>query len=101
MEIFIKTIMEIYYKNSAGQLEETSLVGLLKSAFEKAGLKMNNGLFVGENHQWIGIVQESKKPSEVTVNITFDEKGNNITGLKVFESPIKRVVDNDDMKQII
>lgn len=93
--------MELYFKNSEGQLQETNLRQILSNAFGKAGFKMDNGSFEGENHKWVGIVQESKKPSEVVTNITFEDDGNTITGLKVFETPINRVKDEDNSKQIV
>lgn len=93
--------MELYIKNDNGQLEETTLMQILEKALSKAGFKMDNGCFNGENHNWIGVVQESKKPSEVVTNITFNDDGNTITGLKVFETPIKRVVDSDNSRQVV
>jgi hypothetical protein len=93
--------MEIYIKNLKGQLEETTLYDVLEMAFINAKFKMENGSFSGENHCWIGVVQESDKPAEVVTNITFDGKGNNITGIKVYETPIKRVVDSDHSRQVV
>lgn len=93
--------MEIYIKNSEGQLQETNLRQILSYAFEKAKFKMENGSFEGENHMWVGIIQESKKPSKVVTNICFEEDGNTITELKVFETPIVRVEDENNSKQII
>ena len=93
--------MEIYVKNSKGQLEETTLIQVLQMALNEAGFKMENGSFSGENHRWIGIVQESKKPAEVVTNITFNDKGDIITGVKVYETPIKRVVDSDNSRQVV
>ena len=93
--------MEIYFKNSKGQIEETNLKGLLILALINAGFEMENGRFEGENHNWIGIVQESKKPSRVVTNICFEDDGNTITGLKVFEAPIKTIVEEDNSKQVI
>ena len=93
--------MELYFKNSNGSLQETNLRQVLSHAFIKAGFEMDNGSFEGENHKWVGIVQESKKPSEVVTNITFEDDGNTITGLKVYETPIKLVKDEDNSKQII
>lgn len=93
--------MEIYIKNSKGQLEETSLYNILNLAFGVSGLKMDNGSFPGEDYKWIGVVQESKKPSEVVVNILFNEKGDTITGVKVYETPIKRVVDRDNSRLVV
>jgi hypothetical protein len=93
--------MEIYIKNTKGQLEETTLYQVLENAFGNAGFKMENGSFSNENHRWIGIVQESKKPSEVVTNITFNDKGDTITGVKVYETPIKRIVDSDHSRQVV
>lgn len=93
--------MELYFKNSNGSLQETNLRQVLSHAFIKAGFEMDNGSFEGENYNWVGIVQESKKPSEVVTNIEFEDDGNTIIGLKIYETPIRRVKDEDDSKQII
>jgi len=93
--------MEIYVKNDKGQLEETTLYVVLETAFNDAGFKMENGSFSDESHRWIGVVQESKKPAEVVTNITFNDKGDEITGIKIYETPIKRVVDSDHSRQVV
>lgn len=93
--------MELYFKNAQGQLEETTLYNVLTKAFHNAGFKMDNGSFIGEDHKWIGIVQESNKPSEVVTNISLNNDGNTIIGLKVYETPIKRVLDEDNSKEIV
>lgn len=94
--------MEIYVKNSEGELKQTDLKSLLISSFDKAGLQMDNGSFEKEDHQWLGIVQRDKDNTvEVTVNITFKDDRNSITGLKVYKSKIKMVVDDENSKQII
>lgn len=93
--------MELYFKNQEGQLQETNLRQILSHAFIEAGFEMDNGSFKGENHMWVGIVQESKKPSQVVTNICFKDDGNTITELKVFETPIRRVVDEDNSKRIV
>lgn len=93
--------MELYFKNSEGQLQETTLCQVLSNAFKKAGLKIENGCFSDENHMWLGIIQENKKPAQVTTNITFNNDGNTITGLNVYETPIKRIIDEDNSRQII
>jgi Cu/Zn superoxide dismutase len=93
--------MEIFIKNENGLLQQTSIMSLLGIAFKKAKFKIDAATFRGENHNWIGVVQESKKPSEVVVNITFEDDGNTILGVHVYETPIKTVVDSDNSKQII
>lgn len=93
--------MEIYIKDKDGKLQETTLFYLLNKAFEKAGFNMENGSWSDENHNWLGVVQESKKPAQVTTNITFTNDGNTITGLNVYVAPIKRVVDEDSSKQVV
>lgn len=93
--------MEIYIKDKDGKLQETTLFNLLNKAFKKAGFKLENGSWNDENHNWIGVVQESKKPAQVTTNITFENNGNTITGLKVYVAPIKRVVDEDNSEQVV
>ena len=85
--------MELYFKNSQGQLQETNLRQILSDSFKRSGFTLENGSFPGEDHMWVGIVQESKKPSEIVTNITFKDDGNTITGLKIYETPIKRVKD--------
>lgn len=92
--------MELYLKNSKGQLEEANLVNVLEKAFSEAGFTMDSGEFTGEDHIWVGIVQESKS-SQIVTNITFKEDCKTITGLHIYETPIKRVIDEDDSKQLI
>lgn len=93
--------MEIFVKDEDGKWKETDLFKLLNTAFTKAGFVMENGSWDDENHNWIGIVQENKKSKQIVTNITFKNDGNTITGLNVYVIPIKRVVDNDNSKQII
>lgn len=93
--------MEIYRKDKDGKLQETTLFDLLNDAFNKAGFTMGNGSWSNENHNWIGVIQESKKPEQVTTNITFENDGNTITGLNVYAAPIKRVVDEDNSRQVV
>lgn len=92
---------EVYFKNEKGQIQETTLKDLLQYHLNKSGFKMDIGRFEGEDCSWIDIVQESKKPSEVVTNIMFTDNGNVITDVNVYESPIRRIVDEDDGKQII
>jgi hypothetical protein len=93
--------MEIYLKDNDGKLQETTLFDLLDTAFDMTGFKMENGSWSNENCNWIGVVQESEKQEQVTTNITFENNGNTITGLNVYTAPIKRVVDDDNSKQVV
>ena len=93
--------MELYFKNSEGQLQETNLRQILSDALHKANFKMDNGSFDGENHKWIGVVQKSKNKTQVVTNITFEDDGNTVTGLKVYETPIVKIVDEENSRQVI
>lgn len=93
--------MEIYVKDKDGKLQETTLFDLMDEAFKKAGFEMENGSWRDENHNWIGVTQENKKPEQITTNITFKNDGNTITGIHVYSAPIKRVVDEDNSRQLI
>jgi hypothetical protein len=93
--------MEIYIKDTDGKLQETTLFSLMDKALRNAGFTMENGSWSDENHNWIGVIQESKKPEQVTTNITFENDGNTITGLNVYAAPIKRVVDEDNSRQVV
>ena len=93
--------MEIYLKNNEGVLQETTIMEVLKIALKKAKIKMDNGRLSDDSSQWVGIVQESKAPSEVTINLAFEEDGNSIMDVRVYESPIKRVVDEDNSRCIV
>lgn len=94
--------MELYIK-SEGVLKETTLSDVLKQQLRAAGFDMDNGSFSDENHNWIGIIQErkGKNAAQITVNITLDDDGNTITGVKVYEAPIRKVIDEDNSKQIV
>lgn len=93
--------MEIYYKNSRGRLVATTLMKALDTALKNSEFKMDNGSFPGENYNWIGIIQKNNTPSEVTINIIFEDDGNTIIGVKVFETPIIEIVDHDNTRQLI
>lgn len=97
--------MELYFKNKNGQLQETTLEDILVKAFSEAKFKMDNGSFVGDNHRWVGVVQKCKKEdkseSQVLTNITFMNDKNTITGLHVYETPIIKVVDDENSRQIV
>ena len=56
--------MELYFKNSNGQLQETNLRQILSDALKTANFEMDNGSFDGENHKWIGVVQKSKNKTK-------------------------------------
>ena len=93
-------MMEIYRKNTDGQLEETTLKDLLKFALQVGDFEMDNGSFLAEGHHWVGIVQKTDKPSKILVNINFNDD-DEITEVHVFETPIKLVEDDDNAIQII
>lgn len=93
--------MEIYLKDEDGRLQEITLLYLLDKAFNKAGFKMENGSWSDENHNWIGIVQENKKPEQIITNIIFENDGNTIIDLNVYIAPIKIIVDNDNSRQLV
>lgn len=93
--------MEIYIKDIDGKLQEITLFDLMDKALRNAGFTMKNGSWCNENHNWIGVIQESEKSEQVTTNITFENDGNTITGLNIYASPIKRVVDDDNSRQIV
>jgi len=93
--------MEIYKKDKDGKLQETNILILLTNALNKAGFKLENGSFEYEHCSWVGVVKDSKNSTQVTVNICFEDCGNVITHLNVYEAPIKKIVDEDNMRQII
>ena len=93
--------MELFFKNSKGQLELTTLSKVLSNQFKEAGFKMDNGSFEGENHNWIGVVQKSKNKTQVVTNITFLDDGNTITGLNVYETPIVKIIDEENSRQVV
>ena len=93
--------MELYFKNSIGQLQETNLRQILSYALKTANFEMDNGSFDGENHKWVGVVQKSKNKTQVVTNVTFFADGNTITGVHVYETPIIKVVDEENSRQVV
>lgn len=93
--------MEIYVKNKQNQLEETTLYNIIELALENSAFKMDNGRFSDGSSRWIEIIQESENTTQVLIEILFDDSGDTITDLNVHETPILRVVDNDNSKKII
>ncbi len=92
--------MEIFLKNKKGQLEETTLYNILLKALEK-NYDTEEGKFDGENYNWINIIRESKKQSQVTICFAFEDDFNTIDEINIYEAPIKRIVVEDEMNQII
>ena len=87
--------MEIYYKNIDGQLEQTTFKAILDSKLREAGFEMENLDYI------VGVVQRSKRPSRVVVNIFFKEGTDKIEGLHVYETPIVEMEDDDNSRQIV
>lgn len=92
--------MKIYFGKNKKESRQVSLRALLTSKLLESGFKLDNGSFEGESHAWVGVVQETKKPSQVLVNICFNDE-DAITEVKVYETPIITTLDNDQSKQII
>jgi len=93
--------MKIYYGKNKKKAEKISFQELLIQKLAEAGYKMDNGAWSNENYSWVGIVQESEKPSQVVINISFDTKEDVINGIAAFETPIVTKPDEDRSKQII
>jgi hypothetical protein len=93
--------MKLYTKNEKGNTVRTSLADALKQALEKSGYEMDNDYCKKENWQIVGIIQENKRSEQILVNIVFDGAGNEITDVKVYSNPIRRVVDEDNTTVII
>ena len=93
--------MEIYFKDKDGKLQEVTLADLLNAAFIDAGFEMDYASWKHDDLIFVGVVQENEKPEQIVTNICFNADGNTITGLHVYSSPILRVVDEDNSKQLI
>lgn len=92
--------MKIYSGKNKKEAKQTTLKRLLIDSLIESGFKLDNGSFDDENHSWVGIVQESNKPSQVLINVCFNDS-DEITEVKVYETPIVTIVDDDRCKQII
>ncbi|AGO47685.1 hypothetical protein Phi17218_152 [Cellulophaga phage phi17:2_18] len=92
--------LELYAKDDKGVLREVTLFAVLSAEFERAGFKMDSGAWKDEDHNWLGIVQENSKSEQIVTNITFKNNMNTITGLDIYVTPIKRVVDEDESVNI-
>lgn len=93
--------MELYIKNKQGQLEEVSLINVFEKALNDAGFEMDNGSFQGEDHSWIGIIQNGIRECEILTNIQFKSNGNKVCGLNVYTTPIKTILDKDNSVKLV
>ena len=93
--------MEIYIEDTDGKLQKTTLLRLMNEALVAAGFKMDNVTWSNENYNLLGIIQENKNSEQITTNIVFNNDENSINGLSVYVTPIKRVIDEDNTKQLI
>jgi hypothetical protein len=93
--------MKLYTKDGKGKFVRISLAEALKQALEKSEYEMDNDRCESGDWQVIGIVQENKRSEQVLVNILFDGKGDEVTDVKVYSNPIRRVVDEDNTTVIV
>lgn len=93
--------MKLYTLNDKGNRVRISLADAITKALESSGFSLDNGEFDGEDHRWVGIIQENKNSQQVTINLGFNEAGDVIQSVHAYVAPIRRVVIEDDAKMIV
>ena len=93
--------MKLYTLNEKGNRVRISLADALTQTLESGGFELDNVDCPEEDWAVVGVVQENNRSEQVTVNIQFDGTRNTVTGVKVYTDPIRRVVVEDETKQII
>jgi hypothetical protein len=93
--------MKLYTKDKSGKYVRVSLADALTDALERTEYTMDNDRCESEDWRVIGIVQENKRSEQILVNIVFDGQGNDVTDVKVYSNPIRRIVDEEKTTVIV
>lgn len=100
--------MDIYIKNSDDTLKPVALRDVLAKAIAKGmGTNLENIEMDVDKHNdgsgsWIEVNQlTDDKSLQIKVSIWFDDDGNNVEDIKVYKTPIKTIIDNDNSKELI
>jgi hypothetical protein len=100
--------MEIYIKKSDGTLKPVALRDALAKAIAKGmGVKTEDVEMDVDRHSdgsgsWVEVSQNTEDNStQITVSIWFDDDGNNVEDIKVYKTPVKTIVDSDNIEELI
>ena len=96
--------MKIYSGKNKLRAKQTSLIDLLYNSLkelESGTFHVEKDRFSDNSSEWIEIKQIRGREAEVSVTISFDDCAPNITGISVYESKIKTIIDEENSKKII
>ena len=90
---------KIYVGKNKRKAKQITFEKLLCMELEKSGFKLENDCFSDSSLSWVGIIQQSKDNSEITVNICFND--GIIYSVNVYEAKIITILDHDNAKKLI
>lgn len=93
--------MEILVKNKSEHFHPHNVRDVMEAALHKAGYTMDVGSLSDGSGAWLQIIQQNED-NQVIVEFQFKEHHRNeITGVHVYSSPIKTIVDEENSKMLI
>ena len=91
--------MELYIKEG-DQLKKTTLIKVLYKAIRNQKLLIEKDKFDDGSGSWISVKQTTSKPSEINTVFCFDDSGEVLEEIEVYESDIKTFVDDENMRKL-
>ena len=96
--------MKIFVQDEDGKLQETNLRDLIaeklaKDLFDCKPITIDANRLTDGSGSWVEI--ENKLDDKIiTVTISFDDEGDEITDVNVYLTPIKHIVDHDNTTRL-
>lgn len=93
--------MKLYTGEKIEDLKEVRLIDVLsKNLNSKTEFNVKVGAFNDGSGSWISLEKETEKEL-IDVSISFNIEGIEIDNIRAWKTPIKRVVVEDEQKQIL
>ncbi|KQC34005.1 hypothetical protein AAU57_12185 [Nonlabens sp. YIK11] len=93
--------MEIYFKNEDGQLQGTTVQGILTHILKDSDVEFENFYSSDSDDSTFTLTKRIKNKLRIDIQLELKDSGNKLTGFSIFNTPIKVVEDCDRMTKII
>lgn len=91
--------MELYIKKG-DELKKTTLIEVLYKAIKNQKLIAEMDKFNDGSGSWISVKQNTSKPSELNTVFGFNDSGDTLNEIEVYEADIKTFVDDENMRKL-